>query len=213
MKTPTAAAGFFISGVAAAYERILTLQEEVVKESRDALNKLTVKLNSLAASVSHSSEKYLQSAYTRTERIAQRFRNSAGKYLASKSELLFLYRSHLSKDSKFLIYKHQNQLRQVSREIRFLAKTTLSREQQRLKRLKDLTPSVLRTYRNIREMKLASSEAALRLLDPKNVLRRGFTLTLQKNRIIKSVKELSESPYIETRFFDGQVISKIVKEH
>jgi exodeoxyribonuclease VII large subunit len=212
MKTPTAAAGFFISGVAVAYEKILTLQVEAVKESRDALNKLAANLNSLAASVSHSSKMYLQSANTRTERIAQRFRNSAGKYLAAKSELLFLYKSQLSKESKFVIYKHQNQLYQVSREIRFLAKTSLSREQQRLRQLRDLAPSVIRTYQHIREMKLASSEAVLRLLDPQNVLNRGFTLTMQKNRIIKSVKELSESHNLETRFFDGQVTSRIIKE-
>lgn len=212
MKTPTAAAGFFISGVAVTYERILTLREEVVKESRLALNKQSEKLNSLATSVSHSSEMFLRNAYTRAERIAQRFRNSAGKYLASKSELLFLYKSQLSKGSKFLIYKHQNQLRQLSREIRFLAKTTLMREQQIFRQLKDLVPPVIRNYRKTREMKLASSEAALRLLDPQNVLRRGFTLTMQENRIIKSVKELSENHNLETRFYDGQVKSKIIKD-
>jgi len=210
MKTPTAAAEFFISGVAAAYERILTLQEEIVKESRDALNKFLIKLNSLAISISHSSQKYLRSSNTRTERIAQRFRNSAGKYLASKSEYLVIYKSRLSKYSKFLIFKQQNQLRQLFREVRYLAKTNLSREQQRLRQLRDLIPSAVRNYRNIREMKLASSEAALRLLDPQNILRRGFTLTLQDNRIVKSVKELSESHLLETRFFDGQVTSRIV---
>jgi exodeoxyribonuclease VII large subunit len=49
------------------------------------------------------------------------------------------------------------------------------------------------------------------ILDPDNVLRRGYTVTSLNGRIIKSAGLLKEGDNIETRFSDGKVRSRVTK--
>jgi exodeoxyribonuclease VII large subunit len=55
------------------------------------------------------------------------------------------------------------------------------------------------------------NENTVRLLDPKNVLKRGYSLTLKEGAIVKTAKQLNPEDEIETRFADGSVKSKITK--
>ena len=54
-------------------------------------------------------------------------------------------------------------------------------------------------------------ENSARLINPENVLKRGYTLTLKNGKIVKSSKQVKTNEMIETRFSDGNVKSKIVK--
>jgi exodeoxyribonuclease VII large subunit len=49
------------------------------------------------------------------------------------------------------------------------------------------------------------------LVNPENILKRGFSITLHKNKAVKDSSELSENDEIETRFYKGSAKSKIVK--
>ena len=53
------------------------------------------------------------------------------------------------------------------------------------------------------------NENTIRLLNPDNVLKRGFTLTLKDGKVIKSVNDVNTGEELITRFADGQVKSKI----
>lgn len=55
-------------------------------------------------------------------------------------------------------------------------------------------------------------ERALEILNPENVLRRGYTLTLKNGRIIKTASGLSPGDMIKTRFIDGDVESRVQKK-
>jgi exodeoxyribonuclease VII large subunit len=56
------------------------------------------------------------------------------------------------------------------------------------------------------------NENTIRLINPDNVLKRGYTITLKEGKIIKSTKQINVSEEIETRFADGTVKSNIVKK-
>lgn len=55
-------------------------------------------------------------------------------------------------------------------------------------------------------------ENTARLINPENVLKRGYTLTLREGKIVKSKEELNVNEEIETRFTDGSVQSTIIKK-
>jgi len=57
---------------------------------------------------------------------------------------------------------------------------------------------------------LAGYENSLKILDPVNVLNRGYTITSMKGKIIKDSVELKEDDQIETRFRDGTIKSRVV---
>jgi exodeoxyribonuclease VII large subunit len=54
-------------------------------------------------------------------------------------------------------------------------------------------------------------ESTLAILDPENVLRRGYSITTLNGRLIKSSQQVRVEDVIETRLSDGEIKSKVVK--
>jgi exodeoxyribonuclease VII large subunit len=59
--------------------------------------------------------------------------------------------------------------------------------------------------------KLSTLEDKIRLLDPVNILKRGFSITLLGGKPIKSTKQLQTGDQVETHYFQGKTIS-IIKD-
>lgn len=74
----------------------------------------------------------------------------------------------------------------------------------------DLMNSVLN---NLRKMKIMTEgfENTLNILNPENVLKRGFTITTLNGKIIKSSMEVKPGDKINTKFGDGKIASKVMK--
>ena len=56
---------------------------------------------------------------------------------------------------------------------------------------------------------LSSIQEKLRLVDPQNILKRGYSLTMMNGKIVKSVNQLKEGDLLETRLSDGMVESTV----
>ena len=54
---------------------------------------------------------------------------------------------------------------------------------------------------------LENSESKLRLLDPKEILKRGYSYTLHKGKIITSTEEINVGDEITTQLFQGEITS------
>ena len=57
--------------------------------------------------------------------------------------------------------------------------------------------------------RIGSLSTSLNILNPENVLRRGFTITSRDGKIIKVGSELKSDDLISTRFIDGSVQSRV----
>jgi exodeoxyribonuclease VII large subunit len=73
-------------------------------------------------------------------------------------------------------------------------------------------PVKIRTRLQLAGKELRSCDESLRMLDPQNILKRGFTISLQNGKAVKSFLSVSNEVNLETMFHDGSVISKIVKK-
>ncbi|MBP3460996.1 MAG: exodeoxyribonuclease VII large subunit [Bacilli bacterium] len=62
-----------------------------------------------------------------------------------------------------------------------------------------------------KQIKLNNIIEKLELLNPLNTLKRGYTLTYENDKIIKSVKNIKNGSIIKTNFNDGYVISKVTE--
>lgn len=60
--------------------------------------------------------------------------------------------------------------------------------------------------------KTESLNSSLKILDPVNVLKRGYTITTLRGKIIKSAKNAALNDIIDTRFSDGKITSKVIKK-
>ena len=52
-------------------------------------------------------------------------------------------------------------------------------------------------------------ETRINLLDPQNVLRRGFSITFLNGKILKEVNWVKKDDIISTRLYDGSIISTV----
>jgi exodeoxyribonuclease VII large subunit len=56
------------------------------------------------------------------------------------------------------------------------------------------------------------NEKAIRLLDPENILKRGYSISYSNGKLIKSVRQLQIDDELETLFSDGKSNSIIIKK-
>jgi exodeoxyribonuclease VII large subunit len=56
---------------------------------------------------------------------------------------------------------------------------------------------------------LTSFQEKLRLVDPQNILKRGYSLTMINGKIVKSIKQVNAGEQLETRLSDGMVESRV----
>ena len=52
----------------------------------------------------------------------------------------------------------------------------------------------------------------LQLLDPKNILRRGYSITRKHGRVVKNIQEIKEGDILKTTLYNGVITSKVEKE-
>ncbi len=69
------------------------------------------------------------------------------------------------------------------------------------------------TFESLFRMKrqLGVHESSLSMLDPVNVLKRGYTITTKNGKIIKSSSQVSQEDLIDTMFSDGKIRSKVIE--
>jgi len=84
-----------------------------------------------------------------------------------------------------------------------IRKTSLERDKL------DLNNLTINALGNSRK-KLAESENRLNILNPVNVLKRGYTITSKNGEIIKKSNDLKPEEIIDTLFSDGSVTSRIL---
>lgn len=73
-------------------------------------------------------------------------------------------------------------------------------------RLKNAVHQVLQNEKH----KITTNEQYLKLSSPSNILKKGYSLTLKNNRIVKSSSDLSRGDVITSRFFDGDKSSEVI---
>jgi exodeoxyribonuclease VII large subunit len=77
------------------------------------------------------------------------------------------------------------------------------REKQRL-------ATIYSNYLNNIKSRISGYDNTLKILDPENVLKRGYTITSLNGQIIKKSIQLTKGDLINTMFSDGSVDSKVV---
>jgi exodeoxyribonuclease VII large subunit len=106
----------------------------------------------------------------------------------------------------------KNNLFQKRRNLKHVIHQSMLKQQSVLGHYKDSLAGQTKNMISLELKKILFHENTARLINPENVLKRGYTLTLREGKIVKSKEELNINEEIETRFTDGSVQSKIIKK-
>lgn len=211
MKTPTAVAEFFISGVLRFRDRLDELQEEISGLTRQMVSEQQEHITRLARDISGTVEVYIDRAGGKLQLTGQRIRQKVLVFTFGRRELLQNIHHRLHQKLSAVKSINLNQLRHLDYRLRIASGIPSGKAGMVLQRLHYAFRQALQGQFSGQQARLEMQEEKLRILDPENVLKRGFTITTQHDRIIKSASELLETEHLETHFHDGRVTSKILK--
>ena len=60
---------------------------------------------------------------------------------------------------------------------------------------------------------IEGQEKVVNLLNPLNLLKRGYSLTLVDGKIIKTINDIQEGQIIQSQFVDGTIDSKVITKN
>jgi exodeoxyribonuclease VII large subunit len=188
LKTPTAVADFLIDSVVGAEDRLNEMSIGISEYSKEIINSNKERLESFRMKIIPES----------------RLRISGERALLSTRiiEIISLGKDYISKAD---ILPANHKLRLTSAVRSFSSGKNSGLERKSLD-LINLTSSFLGN----KKIRTNSLENALKILDPENVLKRGYTITSLNGKIIKSSGETSEDDIIDTKFSDGIIKSKVI---
>jgi exodeoxyribonuclease VII large subunit len=190
LKTPTAVADFIIDGMNMAENRLIELStglrdltETIIEESKSIIETCSIKLLPLARYMISGNREKLTIKILDLTRSAREITHRSGMIAGNLSSGIKSAVRSLSKD-------------------RTMA----------LSILKNKVLASALNHLNLSGTKLNGLESSLKILNPANVLARGYTITSLNGRIIKKKVQLDTGDIIETRFTDGKIKSEVVEK-
>ena len=122
-----------------------------------------------------------------------------------ESQLLYLEDQIISK-AKALVIEHSERLEILSERLKQIPSTTLSLHAQLLTNMESVLESHSQTKLVESRLKLESAAEKLELLNPENVLERGYAIVRAGKRIIPDVASLkNRDSSLEINFRDGKI--------
>lgn len=119
--------------------------------------------------------------------LVDQWTRRVGDLLLSSGKELSFCRERLLVHSQRILGEIGENQRAYERQLKNLVEERVSKEWEALKR----------------------AEQAIRLLNPENVLRRGYSVTYREGKVVKSFRDLQEGENISTRLMDGWIKSKV----
>jgi exodeoxyribonuclease VII large subunit len=212
MKTPTAVAEFLISGIARFYERLVDMENEVVQIVRNTVDFQQNKLEQIAESLNHSVSEFINEKQVKLTKKGNELQQSVNRFSFRKEYEINNLKHDIGSAVSLWFVETKNRLDQKKRVLKRVVGESLLKENTTLVHYKDILASESRRMIFREQEKIHISENTVRLLNPDNILKRGYSLTLKNGEIVKSVRELKLNDVIETSFADGKVKSKITKK-
>ena len=211
MKTPTAVAEFLISGALQFSQQIAELENHFVELVNEQLEQNKNRLNDAADLLNHLVNEMIVTQQNRLKIAQIQLANRTEAFLRKQqSELKQLTIGAKNKTNRF-VTRQNHLLDQSGNKLNFVFREQMLKSKNQLGQFQYLIK--IRSIETIRAEKknLSSIQEKLRLVDPQNILKRGYSLTMLNGKIVKSIKQIKEGDLLETRLSDGIVESTVKK--
>ena len=162
----------------------------------------------LAGEVSYIIEQnrhFISTAFKDLPVIIQNNFIQKGRHLRSKGSLLAM-------SATGFIQKNIHQLQSAHSRFGFIIKNYLLSIKNTEAQLRTrILPGIIKDFLRKKTGGLELSNKTMILLDPVNILKKGYALIYKDGRIIKSISEINEDDILETKLQDGRIDSKVLR--
>ena len=212
LKTPTAVAEFLVAGMERFYDHLVELEDSVVQITRELLDEQKSRLENLAERLDDTVSEFIRDKQHQLNKAGNQLQQNISLFSYRKQHEISRLSHKLDTSVSVWMVEAKNNISRKQRSLKRLVSEAVLKEEVRLVHLNDLGISRSRQWLQRENERLRLNENSVRLLDPQNVVKRGFTLTLKDGKIVKSVKQLAPGDELETRFADGTTKSRVTKK-
>lgn len=189
LKTPTAVAEYLIECAGEFYNQVIENQERLLEMSREILRDKNQKLIS----------------------SAQRFQPLVLNAISRERSLNALYQERLVNRANNLIVKQRTKLGVVSQQFRQTVSQEIMQKQRENILISSRLKGAVNQLINNKNNKLLLLEKTNQLLDPANLLKKGYSITYFNGKAVKDPSEVPVNSVIETRVEGGIIESLTLK--
>jgi len=188
LMTPTAVAEFLISRAHMFEERIDSLRQRLIIKTNTVLDREKHFMKALKENLMRHSIHYLKTSSLSLRHYIHLLQTQALSALKTPSLNLKAYEGRLKGALQVVIKDKKQRLKELIQMVMIYPKHMLSMESMTVEQL----------------------ETKINLLDPVNVLNRGYSITYVNGKAIKTTATVNKSDIINTRLYDG-IITSIVE--
>ena len=185
--TPTEVGYYLIQKFHNYSVRIQNAQASLMEKSKQITNNEKLKLVNISISLKASVQELININNTKLSTVTHVFSRVATNFIVVKKVSFSTLVSSLSHKPNQLLKVHENAILQYQKSLETSVKTNL--------------------FAN--NVRLSSLSEKLHLLDPKNILKRGYSLTTHKGKIIIDANKLKTGDIIENQVYKGSFTSKV----
>jgi exodeoxyribonuclease VII large subunit len=161
------------------------------------------------------------------------FRQSADFFVRKQKEVQRLIISGLNRNSELICTRNQQDIRQLALVLQKDVKTSLKNsswvldiftrqlaqastallasDKQRLLTTTALLSGKAIEHLGARNIQLANTEKLVSLVDPREVLKRGYSITMAGNKVLKTAAALQQGDELTTMLADGTIVSSVTQ--
>lgn len=187
LKTPTAAAAFLVEQMHDTNLAIEEMLEKIQVMTMDFLRASSSAVIDAARKLLPASSNLISETRTNLTGKLVALSGTAGKLVKNVNRNVAVKESELRSSSKKLMAEVSGKITSNEKRLHSGSYSLLSRSTE----------------------KISAYEGVIRLSDPVNILRKGFTITQVNGLAIRSVENLKEGDLVTTKFCDGEIESNV----
>jgi exodeoxyribonuclease VII large subunit len=204
-------AEFFIAGVERYFDRLLELETEIVRLTRETLDDKHTTLERVAVALNQSVTRFIGDKQVELTRSSNHLHRMVGQFTFKKEHRLEKMKHQLRSSVLLWFSFHENQIGKKRTAIKHAIDDSLLKQNATIMHFKDRL--IAKTGRRVlkEQERIHYHENTARLIDPVNVLKRGYSITFSNGKLIKTAGQLKVNDEIETRFVAGKLKSIVTK--
>lgn len=154
-------------------------------------------------------QKQVESHHQKLDNLQALFSMKALHFTQKQKSLLDSYSRTITKDITRQLHTHDKQLRTYSASIRRGVKFNISSRSKVFAQISADIRKAARQQVSQDHQKLATAETKIKLLNPQNILNRGYSLTYKNGKLLKNINEIKEGDTVTTKLINGTFESEI----
>ncbi len=187
LKTPTAVAEHILGLVSDFDNRLDDLKDDVVFNARNKISIYNLMF----------------------ERSSNRFKPLVSHSLTKQQNLLNNIAHQLETTTNSFIHSRMNKLNILSEKIKTSSVSLINREKLNLTQYPQNLKSQTKYLFSKRNAELQLFEKTNKLLDPQNILKKGYSITYINNKALKDSVDVKKGDKITTQLFNGKIESTV----